>query len=144
MANGQAVDGVALGKVIADGFIAQAQQQKTTGITLSLTDNTKLDPVFSALDGFIKSLSKSSRSRGVIKFLPVAKGRSNTEEYGKSAHQPEASSDVIDIGDFAKNVKQHDPSVTAEADALIGAINNAILYDVKDKQNPPHGLYPFR
>ncbi len=136
LANGQAVDGVALGKVIADGFIAQAQQQKTTGITLSLTDNTKLDPVFSALDGFIKSLSKSSRSRGVIKFLPVAKGRSNTEEYGKSAHQPEASSDVIDIGDFAKNVKQHDPSVTAEADALIGAINNAILYDVKDKQNP--------
>lgn len=136
LATNQVEDGAALGKVIADGFIAQAKEQETTGITLSVTDNTKLDPLFSALDGFVKSLAKTSRAAGVIKYLPVAKSRSTTEEYGKSAKEPETSSDVVDIGDFAKNMKKLDPTVSAQADAVISALRSAVLYQVKDKQNP--------
>lgn len=136
LASGNIRDGAALGKVIADGFLAQAMEQQTKGITLSVTDNSKTDAVLLALDEFVKSLSISSRATGAIKFLAVAKGRSKTEEYGKSSKEPSASVDVIDIIDFAKNVKAEDPSVTAKADALIAAIHAAVVYNVKDKTNP--------
>lgn len=136
LANNMVADGAALGKVIADGFIAQAKAEETKGITLSVTDNSKTDAVMSALDGFVKSLGKSSRATGAIKYLPVSKSRTSSEEYGKSAKDPENSSDVVDIGDFAKNVKKTETSVTEQADALVKAIRSAVLYQVKDKQNP--------
>ncbi len=136
MANNLVADGIALGKVIADGFIAQAKEQGTKSITLSVTDNKKLDQVMVSLDRFVKNLAITSRSTGAIKYLPVVKSRSKTEEYGKSAKVPESSRDVVDIGDFAKNVKIQDPSVNETADGLISAINDAVIYQVKDKQNP--------
>ena len=136
LTSNNATDGAALGKVTADGFLAQAKAQKTNGITLSVVDNTKMDAVITALDVFVQSLSVSSRSEGAIKFLPIAKGRSSAEEYGKSAHDPEKSSDVVDIVDFAKIVKLAEPSVAAKADALISAVQKAVVYNIKDQQNP--------
>lgn len=136
MTSGSIKDGAALGKVIADGFLAQAMAEQTKGITLSVTDNSKTDAVLTALDEFVQSLSVTSRKTGAIKYLAVSKGRSQTEEYGKSSREPSESVDVIDIVDFAKNVKKEEPSVSVKADALIAAIQKAVVYHVKDKTNP--------
>lgn len=144
LSTGTASDGAALGKIIADGFLEQSKSEKTKGITLSVSDNSKVGGVLKALDEFVKSLSTSSRSTGAIKYLPVSKARSKAEEYGKSPEAPENASDVVDIVDFVKHVKKEDPSSSVKADALIAAIKAAIVYNVKDKTNPhANGLTMF-
>jgi Clostripain family len=137
-------NGAALGKVIADGFLAQGKAESTSGLTLSVVDNARTDELANALNKFIVDLTVSVRKSGTIKYLPVAKARSEVEEYGKSEKSPEESTDVIDLLDFAKSVKKADPSVAASADALIRALNSAIVYKIKDETRPnANGLSIF-
>jgi hypothetical protein len=77
-------------------------------------------------------------------YIPVSKGRSKAEEYGKSDEDPGESSDVVDIADFANQVKANNPALAASADALIRSIKEAVVYKVKDKTRPnANGLSMF-
>jgi hypothetical protein len=144
LAGNTARDGGSLGKVIADGFLQQGAEQETSGVTLSVVNTSKTEDLTSALNRFIADLTVSVRKSGSIKYLPVAKARSQVEEYGKSEKSPEQSLDVVDLVDFAKAVKKADPSLGSSADGLIKAMNNAVVYKVKDKTRPnANGLSIF-
>ena len=144
IANNTVTDGASLGKVIADGYLAQAKSLSTSGITLSVINTAKVDNVIAALDGFVSGISTSAQKNTGSKYLPIAKGRSESEEYGKSDKSPDKSLDVVDIMDFARHVKANNPEVATSADALISAINDAVVYKVKDKTKPnSNGLTMF-
>ncbi len=137
-------DGASLGKVIADGYLAQAKSESTSGITLSVVNTAKVDNIITALDGFVAGISASAQKNIGSKFLPIAKGRSESEEYGKSDKSPDKSLDVVDILDFTRQVKAINPEVAASAEVLIKAINEAVVYKVKDKTKPnSNGLTMF-
>lgn len=144
IANNTVTDGASLGKVIADGYIAQSKTEETSGITLSVINNAKVDKVIAALDGFVSDITAAAQKNTGSKYLPISKGRSESEEYGKSDKSPDKSLDVVDIMDFAKHIKTVNPDVATSADVLINALNEAVVYKVKDKTKPnSNGLTMF-
>jgi len=124
-----------LGKHIADGYLQHAKNEGTSEITLAVTDLSEIDNVMEKLEALVYKLTLPPVKRSIY-FTPVAHGRASAEDYGKSAENPGGSFDVVDLVDFANNVKQFDETFAPECDALIASVEQAIDYKVKDQTKP--------
>ncbi len=139
MENGSASDGVALGRVIADGFLAQANQQQQNQVTLSVVEAAKIDNIVSKVESLLSAVGTAGTAD-----LQAARARS--EDYASTSTGTDAANnhDVVDIVHLAQNLKATNSAYTSAADAVISAINDAVKYTVKDSQQPnSNGLTLF-
>ncbi|MCT4621661.1 MAG: clostripain-related cysteine peptidase [Marinisporobacter sp.] len=125
------INGDALGKAIADGFKKQAQEWGTADtITLSVTDLSKIENVVAALNPFVTKIKAGIQEPA--KFPSIIKARAKAEAYGDAgAHG--GSTDMVDLGDFAKKVSSYYPT---EANNLLKAIDEAVVYNIVSPAKP--------
>ena len=132
LTSGSINGGKDLGMVIADGFLNQAANYKRSGATLSVVDLDVVGDVIQAFDNFINAPSLSSNPD----FTTIARNRSNSESYGKSAKNPAESYDGIDLEDFVRLMKQSNPELGPVADQVLVALSNAVVYNRYDRTRP--------
>lgn len=132
MNNGTATDGAALGRIILDAYKAQSVEQETSNVTLGLIDLSLIPPVLTALEDLFHTIEQG----GELKLRSLQQARGKAEEYSKAIQYPEDSEDMVDIGDMMKQLKTVDPSLAGQANAVLNAVNAAVLYGVKDNTRP--------
>lgn len=119
------ISGNDLGKVIADGFKAQAADEETVdGITLSVLQLDKIPNVIKSLEGLSDSIKTDIPD--TKKFNTIAKARGRSEGFGQSS---DGSSDMIDLADLANKVSSSSDYKQKGTD-LINAIKDAVVYKV--------------
>lgn len=112
-----------LGSAIIAGFQAQAvEQEDDSEITLSLTDLSQMPAVDAALAEFTGQLIE--RVDGVAP--TVGKTLANTLGFGKSP-DPDSDSFMTDLGILAGEIGVDALDVSDAADALVRAINDAVI-----------------
>lgn len=138
-----AISGSALGQTIADGFKAHAQTENPDSaptITLSVTDLSKVQAVITALEGLATSAGANLQNNGQSAWNTIAVGRSKSEDYGNDT-QSESFTDMADLKHIAGNLAATYPT---EANAVIAAINQAIVYKINGTARPnANGLTIF-
>ena len=116
-----------LGSEILAGFAGQAQEQGTQDqITLSLVDLTQMGAVDTAVSDFAGALTEQS----AVVAPAVGQSEATTLAFGKN---PDESQDkhLSDLGLLAASIGESAPEVAAQADALVGALDAAVLDEVE-------------
>jgi len=132
MEDGTAKDGATLGTIIADNFKAQAEAENTENVTLSVVDLAQIPPLVNALE----NLTNTLKSGGTATIQSLQAARAKAEEYSPSIKEPTESEDMVDIGDLMKKLKQADPNLSSVANEVLTALNNAVVYNIKDQTRP--------
>ncbi|NSW90686.1 MAG: hypothetical protein HPY74_08435 [Firmicutes bacterium] len=128
------MNGDEIGREIVDSFVSfyKNNGMEDEATTLSIIDLTKVGNVVSALEDFIEAADISSSS-----YQQIAKPRSKTREFGMPSEYG-GSTDMVDIVHMAQQFKAIYPG---EADALIKAVENSVLYKSQaDFVNNANGL----
>ena len=115
-----------LGSEILAGFAGQAEEQGTQDqITLSLIDLTQMDAVDTAVTDFAGALSEQS----TVVAPAVGQSEATTLAFGKN---PDESQDkhLSDLGLLAASIGESAPEVATQADALVGALDAAVLDEI--------------
>ena len=115
-----------LGSEILAGFAGQAEEQGTQDqITLSLIDLTQMDAVDTAVTDFAGALSEQSS----VVAPAVGQSEATTLAFGKN---PDESQDkhLSDLGLLAASIGESAPEVASQADALVGALDAAVLDEI--------------
>lgn len=139
MEDGSARNGLELGKITADGFLAQANQQQQNQVTLSVVEASKIDNIVSTVESLLSAVGTAGTAD-----LQAARARS--EDYASTSTGTDAGNnhDVVDIVHLAQNLKATNSAYTSAADAVINAMSDAVKYTVKDSQQPnSNGLTLF-
>ncbi|WP_158548847.1 clostripain-related cysteine peptidase [Blastococcus sp. TF02A-26] len=115
-----------LGTAIVDGFAAQAEAEGTgADITLSLVDLNQMAAVDEALTEFSDALTER-----VAEVAPVVgRERESVLGFGRDP-DPEQDTQMADLGLLAAEIGVDALDVSDQADALIRAINDAVVYSV--------------
>ena len=126
------ITGSALGQAIADGYNAHAKANDTgkDGITLSVMDMSFIPNVVAALDALANRAGTDLQNIGQSARVTIANGRSKAEDYGNSKG---GSFDLADLKHIANNLTS---TYSTEANALIAAINQAVVYKVNGVSRP--------
>jgi cysteine peptidase C11 family protein/type IX secretion system substrate protein len=119
-----------LGKIIVDGFLKQAEDKKTHGITLSLVDLSKLQGLVTSIENVLQGLDNNTHLESLFQ------ARAISEEYGKSISDPSTSEDVVDIGDMFKHLKNQEPSFSTLIDNVLHNLDSAVVYERSDSTRP--------
>lgn len=112
-----------LGSAIIDGFESQADEQGTQDqITLALIDLTQMGAVDDAVTEFAAALSEDS----TVVAPAVGQSEATTLAFGKN---PDESQDkhLSDLGLLASAIGDTAPSVADQADAVVSALDAAVL-----------------
>jgi hypothetical protein len=115
-----------LGSAILAGFAGQAEEQGTQDqITLSLVDLTQMGAVDTAVADFATALSEQS----TVVAPAVGQSEATTLAFGKN---PDESQDkhLSDLGLLAGSIGESAPEVAAQADAVVGALDAAVLEEI--------------
>jgi hypothetical protein len=116
-----------LGEALIDGFESQAVESGTQDqITLSMVDLTKMDAVDAAVDDFAETLGSESGDVAAA----VGQSEATTLGFGKS---PDKTQDkhLRDLGLLASAIGEAAPEVTELADAVVSALDEAVLDSVE-------------
>lgn len=125
-----AFNGEDLGRVIVDGFIAQAESEETTAITLGVVNTAEVSDLESSLSQLFSKLLADG------KVSQLHKARARAEEYSKSLNNPEYSEDMVDIGDLMMKLKEISPELTTEIDNVLFSLDDAVSYVQHDMARP--------
>jgi hypothetical protein len=115
-----------LGSAIIAGFAGQAEEQGTQDqITLSMVDLTQMGAVDEAVTDFAGALSEQAD----LVAPAVGQSEATTLAFGKS---PDESQDkhLSDLGLLASAIGESAPEVSGQAEALVGALDDAVLEQV--------------
>ena len=120
-----------IGKKIIDSFIDNPDHTDPIK-TLSLLDLSKTDDVINKLD---------TLSTGMSNTLTVPEGYSgigtSITKAQKFGSEPKADTETsIDLKSFAMEVKKQSPDISSNADDLINAIDEFVIYSKHDKTKP--------
>jgi len=129
-----AIDGLSLGKAIAQGMRAITTMWPKLALveTLSVIDLAKVPLVVSALNDLSKSASYDLYYKGQPSFIALANGRSHAETFGIDEVN-QRYSDMVDLKDTAQNLTKSYP---AQAKAVINAVDQAVKYNIRGKSKP--------
>ncbi|GLR18002.1 clostripain-related cysteine peptidase [Portibacter lacus] len=130
MESGEALTGDKLGTIIVDSYKAQSEDQETSNVTLGVMNLAHI----SNLESKITTLFNKIKDEDKVRSLQKARGKA--EEYSKSIKNPEYSEDMVDIGDMMKMLKKVDPSLSAEIDSVLVALDSTVVYNKKDSTRP--------
>lgn len=144
LANNPAMSGAGLGQSICDSYYKGCEDAWTEdNVTLSVIDLSKVPELKTAYENFgIEALQLSSENPQKF-FSKFGREAKRTENYGGNTRES-GYYDMIDLGDLAKKSKKLLPNT---ADALIEAVDNAVVYKVngeyRDKGSGISGFYPY-
>lgn len=117
-----------LGKAIADGFIKNAVDRgQGDFVTLSTIDLRKTNELTKSFEEFVSKASQSITDLG--SFNQISNSVSRSEYYGGQSPE-EGYSNMIDLGDLAKNL---DSQYAEDKEGILEGVSNAVLYQVKGK-----------
>lgn len=137
------ISGRALGQIIADGYKAHnlnIEPSAAPSITLSVTDLSKIPSVITALESLATSTGAALQNTGQAAWEIIAGGRSKAEDYGND-EQNKSFTDMVDLKHLANNLAATYPT---EANALVAAINQAVVYKINGAARPnANGLTVF-
>jgi hypothetical protein len=120
------VDVDTLGAAIVDGFAAQAEDEGTgADITLSMIDLNRMAAVDDALAGFSDALTSRAADLAPV----VGRERAGVLSFGRDP-DPEVDTHMADLGLLAAEIGVDALDVSDQADALIRAIDDAVVHDV--------------
>jgi hypothetical protein len=115
-----------LGSGLADGFLAQAVELRTSGITLSLIDLNRL-PVLEAAFAELTEAVQADPARLVGRL-----GQSRNDSLGFGRHpDPRYDSHMVDLGHLGRRISDI-PGLADAGARLEAAIDELVLHDVKD------------
>ena len=118
-----ATDVDTLGSLIIDGFEAQAKELGTdSGITLSMIDLNQMATVDEAVTGFTDALVERAADLAPL----IGRTRENTLSFGRSP-DPSQDTHMADLGILVSQIGIEALDVSDQADALIRALNDAVL-----------------
>jgi hypothetical protein len=124
IAKNPSIDGLAVGRAIADGFAANVKaQSKTPTFTLSVVDLRKLGAVTDATDKLAGALTQGAGARDG--WTKIAQARARADGFGREGGGDPF--EVIDLGMFAKKMD------SPEAKELTRALDAAVAYKVAGK-----------
>lgn len=138
-----AMNGTALGRLIVDSFRDQtaredavSKSETAKGITLGVVALDRVAPLEQAVAKLAATVDASLAKGGRDAWIHVARARSETESYGRSAAT--ANPEVYDLADSAANLRKQtrDPAIAAAADAVIAATKNAVVYSIRGEARP--------
>ena len=126
LAEDPATDVDTLGTAIVDGYAAQAEAEGTgADITLSMVDLNAMPAVDDALAEFSGALTDR-----VAEVAPVVgRERAGVLGFGRDA-DPEVDTHMADLGQLAAEIGVDALDVSDQADALIRAIDDAVVHSV--------------
>jgi len=128
---GKGKTGRVLGKAIADGFLEHSKINRTAKtITLSVVDLSTIDETVVALENLLNKLKPDLANPQLAP--TIVKARLISESYGEGSSAVD-NSDLVDIVDFATNLPA---KYKTEAQALIDAVNNSVLYNINSVYKP--------
>lgn len=119
-----------LGRAVVDGFIAQANAEETTAITLGVINTSKIGALENSLTALFAKLVEDN------KVTKLHKARAKSEEYSKSISNPENSEDMVDIGDLMAMLKKIAPELSTEVDDVLAKLGEAVSYSKNDMARP--------
>ena len=140
-----AITGDSLGQIIADGYQKQAYDQETEAdITLSVIQLDMIPAVVDAWNTMIADLNGQITVDRQL--LNISKARGRSETYGETS---DSSTDLVDIIDLAVHLELvGGDRYEANAEALIDALQNAVIYQVYGELRPnAYGMsiyFPYR
>lgn len=119
------INGLALGRVIADGFYQQSVESDTSAeVTLSVTDLSKVKALTTSLDGLFTAIGSNIENQDQLNGF--YKAVSDTKAFGGNTAE-QGYTDLFDIGDFALKMKT---SYENESNAVIEALSDSVVYKV--------------
>ena len=130
--------GYLLGKEIVDTFMDFYGPNSDEILTLSVIDLNKVQPVMDSMGALMKRCSYKLIS-GRYYFATLAKRRGNTKTFGEGSPR-DSESDMIDIGDMAKQLEDLFPQEVAD---IHSALNSAVLYNRYNSKIPLYGLSAY-
>lgn len=123
------ISGTVLSQTIADSYKSHAQTESPSSapeITLSVIDLSKISDVVTSLESLATAAGTNLQNSGQSAWGTIADGRSKAEDYG-------GETDMADLKHIAQNITTSYPT---EANALIAAINQAVLYKINGTARP--------
>lgn len=130
------LDGPGLARLFVDqwkGFFENSQherlQEMGKAFPLCVVDLDKFGAVLQAMDSLCDVLTPRLRQQGRAGWLPVANARHRSEEYGKLAA---GGFHCHDLHHFVRGL----PGIDRERDAVLQAIENAIVYRLPCAKRP--------
>ena len=115
-----------LASALIDGFERQAASQGTGAeITLSLVDLDRMASVDAAMGDFAGVLAERAAALGAT----IGRTRAGTLGFGRSP-DPAEDTQMVDLGILVSEIGVEALDVSAQADALLRAINDAVLDSV--------------
>ncbi|HWR41348.1 MAG TPA: clostripain-related cysteine peptidase [Patescibacteria group bacterium] len=122
------MSGATLGKAIADGYKAKAEEWETfSEITLSVIRLDKVPAVIKAVNDFAKQTSVDLQNP--TRIMNMAKSRARAEDYGDQGDG--VASDMVDLYDL---VKASAPSDISRQ--MMQSIKEAVVYNVTGDMKP--------
>lgn len=117
---------VELAQAVSDGYSEQSTSLRTSGVTLSLVDLDRLDPIDEALADLAGAVDPAAR--GLVG--RIGSGRADALGFGRNPN-PAYDSHMVDMGHLADLLGGIDP-LAEPAARLATAIDDAVLTNVTD------------
>lgn len=145
------MDGAAFGRVIVDSYrdyFAKASvhelKEKAKAVTLAVIDLDRIGALDTAVAGLGSGAGSLVARAGHDGWVRIAHARGESEEYGRTAAVSGVAppgSEVYDLRHLAENLKKHaaDKASAAAADAVLGALDKAVIYGVHGEARPHAG-----
>ena len=132
LSDNPAAGGAELGRVIVDSYREHAiEYEQDDMITLSVTDLGRVAAIVDALERFVAEAAPEIEA-GDSGFYALASSRAKAEDYGSASADGEVT-DMTDLASIARNASANYPE---SADALIRAVQSAVVYNMHSKGRP--------
>lgn len=138
------VSGAALGKSLADGYLAKMQRIGDESIvTFSITDLSRIPALVGTLEVTARAWSSRLATEGADAWILLAYGRQHALDFS-SAKFFGPMVDVVDIGSFFGQSAMDHPGI--ERAQVLAALDAAVTYKVHGSalhNHPPTGLHMY-
>ena len=121
-----AITGNALGKVIADSYLTAQQADKSNGVTLSVTDLSKVPALVSAFTDFASKAQANFSNDALTTRITLASARNKSLSYGAD-YALQSFFDLVDVKHLMQNAATAYPTESAN---VISKLDAAILHKV--------------
>ncbi len=116
----------ALGKLVVDGFYAQATKKKqASSVTLALYKLANVQ----AVEDKVQALAYQMKQQVAVTPNALGIGRNNALEFGRST-DPDESFYMVDVGDLATEAAKQSDALGPSKDALLKALDDLVVAKV--------------
>eukprot|EP00898_Chlorokybus_atmophyticus_P003898 jgi/Chlat1/4509/Chrsp29S04579 len=137
----------ALGKVVADGFLALSKVKQTTAITLAVVDTAKSGVLATSINDLAAAFGKAFNESQKSLTIDVSIIRGQAIEVAELSAQLNGQLSAIDLGEFLAKMQPSYGELESDSLSLLAdagtaaskAYNETIIYFVRDAQEVAQG-----